>query len=193
MADAIYALCDPRTQEVRYIGKATDPAKRLKGHLREVRRRSPFYDWISSLRRQGLVPTLRVLEGDVADWREAERRLISEARARGDRILNIADGGDEPACSRETRAKNGAANAALIHNDPVRRRIWELKRSIGQTIREGFMSNATRAKLREAARTRPDLFGCYADLPDREEGPDGRPINGYPRGKAGRSPDDLQT
>jgi hypothetical protein len=45
----IYGLFDPRTGELRYVGKARDPQKRLKGHL-AARRRTPVYDWIGALR-----------------------------------------------------------------------------------------------------------------------------------------------
>ena len=107
MKPSIYALTDPRTGAVRYIGKANDPAKRLKGHMRDARRRqTPVYAWINKLVRLGMAPGLLVLEADCADWRESERRLIAEARARGDRLLNVADGGDEPHCPPEVRKAN---------------------------------------------------------------------------------------
>lgn len=31
----IYGLIDPLSGEIRYVGKANDPARRLRGHLRE--------------------------------------------------------------------------------------------------------------------------------------------------------------
>jgi len=46
-APCIYALTDPSTGEVRYIGKANDPSARLKSHLMDSRRRNtPVYRWI---------------------------------------------------------------------------------------------------------------------------------------------------
>ena len=33
----IYALLDPRDNEVRYIGKTTQPKNRLSGHIRECK------------------------------------------------------------------------------------------------------------------------------------------------------------
>ncbi|MEG7747629.1 hypothetical protein U2065_14910, partial [Listeria monocytogenes] len=38
---------------------------------------------------------LKVLEV-TEEWEQAERRLIAEARERGERLLNLADGGDQP-------------------------------------------------------------------------------------------------
>jgi hypothetical protein len=127
---------------------------------------------------------LVIIEANAPDWREAERRLIAEARARGERLLNVADGGDEPHCPTATRAKNGRAVAAAIQADPTRRMIWDLKRRIGKDMKDGFVSNSARAKLRKAAQLRPDLFGVFANLPDREENPDGSPVGGYGRAAA---------
>lgn len=36
---SIYALADANTGEIRYIGKANDPAKRLQGHMSDSIRR----------------------------------------------------------------------------------------------------------------------------------------------------------
>jgi len=163
-APSIYGLYDSKGR-LRYIGKAVDPVKRLKGHMRETRRKSPLYDWIAKNGK----PELRILEANCVDWREAERRLIADARAAGEKLLNIADGGDEPYCPKEVRARNGAANAKAIQADPLRKRVWELKRNIGQALKEGFVTNASRAKLRLAASLRPDLFGAFATIPDRVE------------------------
>ena len=103
MTASIYGLYDSAGC-LRYIGKANDPRKRLDGHMRDARRRrTPLYDWINKHGR----PAMRVIEADCEDWKASERRLIAEARARGDKLLNIADGGDEPFCPPEVRSANG--------------------------------------------------------------------------------------
>jgi hypothetical protein len=161
---AIYGLCCPDTSVVRYIGKANDPAARLKSHLRDARRRdTPVYRWIRKLAAVGKAPTMMVLEADCADWKASERALIAKYRAAG-RLLNVADGGDEPFCSPEQRRKNGAANAAMIRSDPLRRRIWEIKRMIGYGLKRGEVSEAAKAKLRAAAQKAPHLFGQWAAI-----------------------------
>ncbi|CAJ0803088.1 hypothetical protein LMG18090_04388 [Ralstonia mannitolilytica] len=165
----IYALRDPRDGAIRYIGKANNAVKRLASHLRDSRRRNtPVYCWIRKLAESGMVPRLEVLE-QADDWAEAERRLIALSRARGDRLLNVADGGDEPFCPREVRAENGRKVAAMRQIDPMQRRIWEIKRALSCALRDGYLSNAARAKLRLAAAKRPDLFGLWAAIPDRAE------------------------
>lgn len=121
---SIYALTDPKTGEVRYIGKANDPEARLKSHMRDSRRRdTPVYQWIRKHGRPGMV----VLASDCDDWRVEEIRLIAEARARGDRLLNIADGGDEPFCRPEVRAENGAKVAKKRS-----KHLWAAHRKLGQ-------------------------------------------------------------
>jgi len=180
----IYGLYD-RAGALRYIGKANDPDKRLASHLRDARRRdTPLYRWI----RKNGCPTIRILEADCANWREAEKRLISNARARGEKLLNVADGGDEPFCPIEVRRSNArklASSVVGMHADPVRKRVWEIKRSLAQGIREGLVCNRTRANMREAARIAPHLFGAWANIEDREEDNRGEPIGGYVRKRHG--------
>lgn len=158
----IYALCDPDSGAIRYIGKANDSRKRLKSHLFETRRKSPLYDWIASLRTQGKTPVLTVLMS-AWDWREAEKLVIAQYRAEG-KLLNLADGGDEPKCSREQRAINGRNNAKAIHSDPQRRKIWKLKQQLGDGLRRGLLPDSVKDKMRQAAIKRPDLFGNWANI-----------------------------
>lgn len=88
----IYALCEPGTLEVRYIGKANNSAKRFAAHIRASRCRvTPKDNWIAGLVAAGSAPVLRdILQSE--DWEADERRLIAEHR-KGGRLLNIADGG----------------------------------------------------------------------------------------------------
>lgn len=154
----IYGLFDPRTGELRYVGKARDAQKRLKGHL-SARRRTPLYDWIGALRALGLAPDMRVLETVAPhEWQAAERRLIARHRQTS-RLLNVADGGDEPFCSKEVRSSNGRKVAASRNQ-----RAWRIKLMMGRLLKEGRVSEQTRQKLRLAAAKAPDLFGEWASV-----------------------------
>lgn len=165
----IYALIDPRNGEVRYIGKANNSADRLKTHIRDSRRRhTPVYCWVKKLGGMGLVPIVEVLMV-TDDWQFHERRLIELSRARGDRILNVADGGDEPKCSHETLVANGHALTKRLRDDPTFGRIREIKLYIANALREGYLTNATRAKLRECAAKCPEVYGRWATIQDRSE------------------------
>lgn len=162
----LYVLRDPRTGEIRYAGKANNAAARFKTHMRDSRRRNtPVYCWIRSLAKMQLVPRLEVAERiDVADWRDAEKVLIARLRHEGARLLNLAEGGDEPYCSPEVRAANGRKVALARANDPVAARIHEMKRALGNALRQGHVSESTKAKMRLAAAKRPDLFGLWAKI-----------------------------
>jgi hypothetical protein len=167
----IYALKDPATLEVRYIGKANDSRKRLLSHIRDSRRRNtPVYAWMRKLARAGMVPVVEVVAVcREAEWPETERRLIAQY---GEccNLLNLAVGGEQPFCSVEQRAENGRRNARAIHDDPKARRIWELKKFMGQSLKflksNGLTDTYNRGvrKLKYAAAKNPELFGAYAAL-----------------------------
>lgn len=89
----IYALIDPRTDEVRYIGKALRPTERFSGHIRDCRKH-PRTQWIQGLRRNGLVPKLSILEGPCEDWSTAEKKWIAHYLSQGARLTNLTDGGE---------------------------------------------------------------------------------------------------
>ena len=149
----IYALTDP-DGSVRYIGKAKNARARLKGHMLDAKRRNtPVYCWIRKLAANGHAPGLVVLESCV-DWQEAEKRLISLYRSNGCRLLNVAEGGDQPFCPTDVRAANGRANAKSRDQ-----RLWALKRSLGDALKRGHVSELTKEKMR----SRPDVFGQFAE------------------------------
>lgn len=107
----IYALCEPGTRTIRYIGKANDPAFRFKQHLRQsVQAKTHLGNWLRSL--LGEKPNLIVLREVPDEHREiAEERYIRLARGLGMKLVNGTDGGD--GCynpTPETRAKMGGGN-----------------------------------------------------------------------------------
>lgn len=109
----IYALVDPRTDEVRYVGWTYTLKKRLRTHIiRRHRQNNHKAHWIIQLVNQGLEPRMLVLEEGSGDWQEAERRWIAHYRATGN-LTNMTDGGDgTPGLypSEETRRKMSAVH-----------------------------------------------------------------------------------
>lgn len=162
----IYGLYDPRSGALRYIGKAKDSRQRLKGHIRDSRKRhTPVYCWMRGLREAGHDPEMRVLALVQEDqWQQYERQMIADARNRNERLLNIADGGDQPHCPRETRSANAKKLNDRLANDQRLKRIQEIKRHMGAAIRQGWLSESAKGKLRLAAAKNPALFGEYASL-----------------------------
>lgn len=165
----IYALCDPNTGDIRYIGQSKNSAKRLKQHMRDAKRRStPVYLWINALAAKRLVPVVKVLE-ITENGNEAEQRQIELSRTRGDQLLNVADGGTHIPCPPQRRSENGKIMNKRLKANPHLHKITKIKRQIAAALKEGHVANETRAKLRYAAWKRPDLFGCWLALEDRVE------------------------
>lgn len=109
----IYALCEPGTRTVRYIGKANRPERRFVEHLRaSVKKKTHLGHWLSGVSNRGEKPVLVVLrEVPFERWAEAEERYIRIARGCGMKLVNATDGGDGLANpTPETRAKMSAAH-----------------------------------------------------------------------------------
>lgn len=109
----VYALSDPETGEVRYVGKTVlSLEKRLKGHFSDKAENHKTH-WIRSLLARGLKPTIKSIEEDIAEnWAERERYWIAYYRDQGARLVNLADGGQGSpgwSASEEQRAKLSAA------------------------------------------------------------------------------------
>lgn len=115
----IYALIDPRTDDIRYIGKTEDPKQRLRWHIWNGGRVSDMKRaWITALKDAGLEPTIRILEivpGGV-DWEEAERRHISIAKTAGANLTNGTDGGEGVPNSARGEKWRAALRASHVNN-----------------------------------------------------------------------------
>lgn len=146
MGASIYGLVSPDTGELRYIGKADKPARRLSSHIRDSRRRNtPLYSWIRKLAAQGKRPEMVVLAEGQEDWAATERDLIGRARRMGFRLLNVADGGDAPKCPQHI----AKANAERL-NAPELAGYLAMMQALGRVLRSWSV--------------RPDRAGELADL-----------------------------
>lgn len=111
---AIYALVDPRTNAVRYIGKADDPEARLLQHVQPAqldRYRSRKNSWLKGLLAIGLAPELHIIDAavPVEQIDEAERFHIYMHLELGHDLTNGTAGGDggavtDPAALERIRA-----------------------------------------------------------------------------------------
>ena len=86
----IYALCDPRTGCVRYVGCSKQPWKRFTSHCSGDAKPN-VRQWVKSLKKAHLVPVLAVLYW--TDDPTLEGRVISEMRKAGYPLLNERIGG----------------------------------------------------------------------------------------------------
>lgn len=128
----IYALADPDTFEIRYVGKAVDFKRRYWQHQRpiEVRRNVYRAKWIKSILKRGMRPIPIFLESVTEQtWREAEVRWIASLREQGCRLTNIdrgGEGGTPPEfVSEETRRKLSEAMKGRRPSEEAMRRSRE--------------------------------------------------------------------
>ncbi len=121
----IYALKDPRTDEVRYVGQTSVGMVRPRIHktpsVLKLHPR-PFRRWVNQLRALGLMYEIDVIETvtDTHQLNPVETKWIKDFRSRGFDLLNWTDGGGGIRGFRHTestkekiRAKRGPALAAL--------------------------------------------------------------------------------
>jgi len=136
----IYGLIDPRTNCVRYVGKAKNTDQRFSNHWCPSGRsdKTPKGAWFRKLHRLGLKPLLVIL--DVVpeeEWHQAEREWIAHYRKQ-QRLFNFTDGGEGGA----TYGFRGHR-----HGDEFRRkyRATRLGKTIQQRDPEGKRAAAIRA------------------------------------------------
>jgi hypothetical protein len=173
MATTLYALADPTSGEVRYIGKTVAaPKARLSEHVYAAKReRNHRACWIRSVGR----PEMRVL-AVVTDelGAETERRAIAVFRARGARLVNGTEGGEGTpgvrfkaetrarlsevrkaewrSGARRSKAQPGARPAGLTFEG--RRHSDEHKQRMGVLMHGRRFSIETRLKMAAAQRQR---------------------------------------
>jgi len=84
----IYALVDPNTDEVRYIGKSDDPKRRLQEHYYTCFAAKGH--WLSQLKQQDKEPTIKILERvqDSELWPEREIYWFRYAKEHGWDLTN---------------------------------------------------------------------------------------------------------
>lgn len=95
----IYALCEPGTAIVRYVGKSNDAPKRYHLHLSSARKgnKTPVGQWIRGLLSNSQRPALITLEEvPFNKFQDRERHWISFLRDEGVNLLNVSNGGGGP-------------------------------------------------------------------------------------------------
>lgn len=92
----IYALSDPRNNQVRYIGKANNPEDRYKNHFNSARDKNTHKrNWINNVRKDGLRPELIIIdEVPKSEWVYWEKFYISLFKTWGFSLVNYTEGGD---------------------------------------------------------------------------------------------------
>jgi hypothetical protein len=142
--NVIYLLRDPRSREVRYIGKTTQsPARRVGGHLDEARNYQHHRaKWLRSVVRDGFRPEFYALLSvpEHIDVNVLERFFIASGESLGFRLVNGTAGGDGAPLTGEARLKQSAA-CKKAGSDP------RLRAKRSQAARLRWADPAFKAKL----------------------------------------------
>src|SRR3990167_10915064 len=123
----IYGLIDPRTQELRYIGKTYDLSKRLRYHATQRFGKNHRARWILSLYKIGLCPEIFIIEEiSTSLWEDSERFWINYFRSIGADLTNGMSwgiGGISP--TQEVRDRMSKSHKGKKFTDEHRRKIGE--------------------------------------------------------------------
>jgi hypothetical protein len=106
----IYALTDPDSGEVCYVGRTANNAlQRYSEHLLRTRKASPRWAWIQALREQRKVPTLKILQEHVSaeDAAGREEYWIAYWREQGAVLLNALLSPSSPGTVQELLRAHG--------------------------------------------------------------------------------------
>lgn len=145
----VYALVDPRTLSVRYIGQSSTGMDRPREHAcpsRLATKRTHTSTWIASLKKAGFGYSIAILEtvGSADRLNDSETWWISFGRALGWDLTNHAPGGGTTRGlirSAETRAKLSAARRGKTLSP-------EHRAAIGTSLTGRPVSEETKARLR---------------------------------------------
>jgi len=150
----IYCLRDPRTQEIRYIGKASDLRWRMFGHLcpSSLKTNTHKNNWIKSLLKLGLRPLCEsIFRVPVVHWEVAERAAIAEAKALGFNLTNETDGGDGGSISKLKGVPRPADVVARIRRRNLGKTVSASARiRIAETLTGYKHTPEARANMRQA-------------------------------------------
>lgn len=153
----IYVLKDPRTDEVKYVGKSNDPNDRYRNHINKCRDKNTHKrNWINQLREQKVKPLMEIIDIINKDeWQKFEKFYIKKYLDMGCNLVNCTDGGDGLTFGNKTSYKKGHGSIKIIalHLDGTIFRTFESvveaveilnlkKPSIYHVLRKRFRNSA---------------------------------------------------
>lgn len=154
----IYSLEDPKTKEIRYVGKTVQKLeKRLIAHIYESKhKKNHKCNWINKLNKNGNNPIIRLI--DIVsddDWEFWEIYWIEQFKAWGFDLVNNTPGGEGYSHSEKTKEKIRQANSGKNHYFYGKNHSKESKKKISKSLEgnqhaKGFKhSEETRGKVSE--------------------------------------------
>ncbi len=150
----IYGLVDPKSNELRYVGRSSSGLNRPRMHSRPSSlkaNRDYCHFWVEALLKNGLTPEILVLEqfessADVNDrLNDAEVFWIAYFRYIGARLTNMTTGGGHPVVCEESRIKQSMARKGRKRSPEARANISAGKK--GKKFSPTHVENMSRSRL----------------------------------------------
>lgn len=90
---SVYHLIDPITNQVKYVGKSTNPKRRYTQHLSKLdSQQTPKRTWLEGLFARGMQPILKVVSNHASETEARDREQL-ELNAHRSTALNIHNPG----------------------------------------------------------------------------------------------------
>lgn len=168
----IYGLVDPRTQQLRYVGKTSKgTTRRLQSHLYDSARTHKT-NWINSLKKQGLSPEVFVIEEVSGDGCDSEIHHIAYFRGIGCALTNDTAGGDAPMLGKRHSAETKAIMSAAQKGRPsplIGRKLGSETRARMSAAKKGKPLNFTPVHSPEAkAKKSQHMQRLWEESPERK-------------------------
>lgn len=155
----IYGLVDPKTNELRYVGKSVNPLVRLRKHISERNVHDTYKDrWLRKLYDLNIKPELIIIdEVKHNQWQFWERFYINYFKSIGCSLTNTTIGGDEPPSTKGRK-----------HTDETRKKMSESKKGkpipwLNKKRTKEHQNNLTKAlkgrKSEKKGKTYDELYG----------------------------------
>lgn len=143
----IYALIDPRTYKIRYIGKANKPNNRHNEHSSRFHENNHRTHWLVQLQNLGFRALLYVIEEcNEFSWQERERYWIKYYRELGCDLVNATDGGEGLTnASQETKDKIRKAKIGTTKSEETKLKMSRSQK--GRVITEDHKNKLSVAAL----------------------------------------------
>jgi hypothetical protein len=143
---SIYALKDPRTDKIRYVGKTNQSLKaRISAHFMD-KCKCLRIQWMGELKSLGLRPVFIILESLESEtpWQDREIYWIAKMRSLGADLTNSTSGGEgTPNLPKETRERMRKTWLGRKHTPES---IMKLKKARALRV----TSDETRAKMSQS-------------------------------------------